>query len=403
MHKFSYRAVTTQGQKVKGKLVAASLPQAREELTGQGLWVVDISNVQDNIFTRDIEIGKPRVKTEQFQVFCRQLATMYRAGISLVQAVQIISEQTESKVLMKTLLEVAEEMRGGSQFSDAARKYPHIFSPVFINMVHAGEAAGNLDTMLERLAIFYEKERNTREKVKSAMIYPIIMMVMMVAVVIMMMIFIIPQFASTFTNMGIELPLPTRIVMAASNFTIHYWYLVILFCCLPYAIWKYIRTSELGRRRTDHLKLKIPVFGKLSHKQAIARFARTFSTLMGAAVPVIQSLNIVTHVVGNEALGKILQDVKESVVAGHSMAEPMKASGLFPPMVVQMLAIGERSGAIDSMLDKVADFYEADVDQMSNRLKALLEPLMIVILTAIVGVIVLAVMMPSFSMMQNML
>ncbi|MCR2806512.1 type II secretion system F family protein [Paenibacillus soyae] len=401
MPKYRYKAISADGKKSTGIVEANSLQRARESITEKGLWLTEIVDTNETTLYKEISFGGPTVKTDHFTIFCRQLATMYRAGVSLVEAVQILRDQTASKTLSKLLDSIAEEMRGGKQLSEAAAAYPSVFSPVFIYMVQAGEVAGNLDVMLERLAVFFEKERNTKEKVKSAMIYPAIMLVLMIIVVFFMMIFVIPQYAISFEGMGIELPLPTRIVMAVSEFIQGYWYVVIAMLFLPGVIWRYIRRTESGRRQLDYLVLKIPVFGTLWHKQAIARFSRTFSSLLGAAIPLMQGLTIVSNVVGNAAISSVITGMKEKVMGGDSMSEPLKQSKLFPPMVVQMMAIGERSGSVEDMLDKVADFYEADVDQMAERLKALLEPIMIVLLTGIVGVIVMAVMMPTFKMMES--
>jgi type IV pilus assembly protein PilC len=401
MPKYRYKAVTSSGKKSTGMLEANTMQRARETLSEKGLWVTDIFDTSKSLLYKDISFGGPRVKVNQFTVFCRQLATMYRAGVSLVESIQILSEQTDSKTLSKLLSAIAEEMRSGKQFSDSVSVYPTVFTPIFVSMVHAGEIAGNLDTMLDRLAVFYEKERNTREKVKSAMIYPAFMLVVMFFVVIFMMIFVIPQYVKSFAGMGIELPLPTRIVMGASEFMQSYWYIVIAAMFVPFLLWKLIRRTAASRQKVDYWLLKLPVFGTLWHKQAIARFSRTFSSLIAAAIPLIQGLTIVSNVVGNEAIGKVLTDIRERVLVGEAMSGPLKQSKLFPPMVVQMIAIGERSGAMEDMLDKVADFYENDVDQMADRLKALLEPLMILLLTGVVGAIVSAVMMPTFKMMQS--
>ncbi|WP_339203571.1 type II secretion system F family protein [Paenibacillus sp. FSL K6-3182] len=401
MPKYRYKAITSSGKKSIGILEANTMQRAREALNEKGLWVTDILDTNETTLYKDISFGGPRVKMDQFTVFCRQLATLYQAGISLVEAVQILSEQTDSKTLSKLLAAIAEEMRGGKQFSESVSAYPTVFSPIFVSMVQAGEVAGNLDTMLHRLAVFFEKERNTREKVKSAMVYPTVMLVMMVLVVIFMMLFVIPQYVTSFAGMGIELPLPTRIVMSVSEFMQNFWYIVIAAMFVPSLLWKFIRRTASGRQKLDFMLLKIPVFGTLWHKQAIARFSRTFSSLIAAAIPLMQGLSIVSNVVGNEAMGKVISDTREKVLSGETMSDTLKQSNLFPPMVVQMMAIGERSGSTEGMLDKVADFYESDVDQMADRLKALLEPLMIVLLTGVVGVIVMAVMMPTFKMMQS--
>ena len=402
MPKFRYKAVNATGKKMTGTIEAASEQIALDKLGEQQLWASSLKDMSRSLLYRDIEVGGPQVKTEHFTIFCRQLATMFRSGISLVEAVRILSEQSPGKPFRKILAEITAEMEGGTAFSVAVAAHPKIFTSVFVNMVRAGEAGGNLDEMLERLAIFFEKERATREKVKSAMVYPVIMMVIMVLVVTFMMLFVIPRYVESFAMMDIELPLPTVIIMGISSWMQTYWYALLLLLLLPVLLLRVIRGNERASRKLDYWKLKVPIFGKLWHKQAIARFSRTFSSLYVAAIPILPSLTIVSHVVGNAAIGKVITDIREEVRSGNSIAEPLQATWLFPPMVVQMIAVGERSGSLDTMLEKVADFYEADVDTLADRLKVLLEPLMIVALTGVVGLIVLAVLMPSFKMMQNM-
>lgn len=399
--KFHYKAVDAGGKPIAGVLEAASLPRAARQLKEDGLWVFSLVDRSQSILYREIELGGPRVKPEHFTAFCRQLATMYRAGISVVESTRILAEQAPAKAFRKVLLDLAEDMKGGTQLSVAATAYPTIFSPVFINMVRAGELTGNLDEMLERLAVFFEKERNTREKVKSAMVYPVIMLVLMLLVVTFMMIFVIPKYVESFASIGVELPLPTKIVIAVSEFMQHYWYLVLLLLASPFLAIKLIRRTEAGRRRLDRWKLRIPVFGTLWHKQAIARFSRTFSSLFAAAIPMLQGLGVVSQVLNNEAIGQLIMNMREQIRSGQPMSEYLRGNWLFPPMVVQMIEAGERSGALDSMLEKIADFYEADVEAMTDRLKSLLEPLMIVLLTGVVGLIVLAVLMPTFKVLEG--
>lgn len=398
---FRYRAINGLGRPKRGKLEAASSQLAAQQLREQGLWVTSLVNPADNPFTRDLSFGGPRVPHQHFVVFCRQLSTMYQAGVGMVEAVRVLSEQTESKPFRKVLREMAEEMKRGTQLSAAAASYPSVFTNIFVNMVRAGEATGNLDGMLNRLAIFYEKEHYTREKVKSAMIYPVVMSIIMIAVVIFMMIFVIPRYVDSFMSMGLELPLPTRIVIGASHLIQHYWYAAVVIPFLPYLIIKLVGRYDKGRYALDLARLKVPVFGKLWHKQALARFARTFSSLFAAAIPVMQAMSIVSGVVGNVAIGRLIEGSRESIKSGQPMAEPFSGSWLFPPMVVQMMAIGERTGALDTMLEKVADFYEADVDAMADRLKALLEPLMILVMAGVIGGIVLAILMPTFKMLEG--
>lgn len=405
MPKFSYKAVTTTGKTRSGVLESASVQQASEQLKEQGLWIMSLVDHNDSWLTKDfnLSIGTTKVKLEHFTIFCRQLATMYKAGISLLDSVVMLSDLTPAKSFRKVLSEVADVMRNGSQFSAAVSLHPKIFGPVFVNMVRAGEVGGNLDGMLERLAVFYEKEHNTRQKVKSAMVYPAFMAVLMVVVVIFMMIVVIPQFVSSFAAMNIELPLATRIVISMSEFVRGYWYIFPLIFILPKLVTTLIRQSASGREILDRIKLKIPVFGKLWHKQAIARFSRTFSSLFAAAIPLLESLTLVSQVVANEAIGNVILKLRDDIMRGESMSAPLSRSKLFPKMVVQMVTVGEQTGSLDTTLEKVADFYEADVDATADRLKALLEPIMILVIAGVVGVIVLAVMSPSFKMMQEMI
>ncbi|WP_409346901.1 type II secretion system F family protein [Paenibacillus sp. MBLB4367] len=401
MPKFRYRAVDDDGRVYKGVVDAQTFQVASDELRRKGLWITELFDQGTSLLHRDISFGEPRIKNEDFTIFCRQLATLYKAGVNMVEAVRVLGQQTSGKAFKKILLEISGDMQRGTQFSVAAAAYPTVFSSIFINMIRAGEASGNLDEMLNRLAIFYEKEYYTRQKVKSAMVYPAIMGIVTVIVIIILMNFVVPRLVGNFASMGLELPLPTRIVIAISAWMKAYWYVVIAELFVPPIVYKLIARTEKGKYRIDFIKLKIPVFGKLWQKQALSRFSRTFCSLFAAAIPMLQMMSIVSAVVGNEVMAKLIREAREGVRGGASITEPLRNSWLFPPMVVQMLAVGERTGALDTMLEKVADFYEADVDAMADRLKAMLEPLMIVVLAVIVGTIVLAVMLPSFKLMEN--
>lgn len=402
MPKFIYKAVDDYGHYFKGTLEAQTFQQAVEELKGKGLWVLHLMDRSQSLLHKELTLGGgPKVKNEEFTVFCRQLATLYKAGISLVEAVRVLGKQTQSKVFRKILTEISEEMQRGTQFSVAAANYPSVFTGIFVNMIRAGEASGNLDEMLTRVAVFYEKEYYTKQKVASAMVYPAIMGIVTVIVVIILMTFVVPRLVGNFQSMGLELPLPTKIVIAISAWMKANWYLVLLFLFIPPIVLNLVKKSKKGVYYLDYIKLKIPVFGKLWQKQSLARFSRTFCSLFAAAIPMLQMMTIVSSVVGNEVVAKLIRESREGIRAGSSIADPFQDSWLFPPMVVQMLQVGERTGALDTMLEKVADFYEADVDAMSDRLKALLEPIMILILAVIVGGIVLAVMLPSFKLMGN--
>ncbi|MEW9699794.1 type II secretion system F family protein [Paenibacillus sp. SI8] len=401
MSAFKYTAVDRSGAYLKGTLEAGNAQLAAEQLRSEGMWVVKLSDPGGSIWQKEIPLPGPKVTKEQFTLFCRQLATMYEVGINLVDAIEIISRQTSNKYLKRVLHDIAAEMKGGSSLSHAAAGHPEIFSNVFIYMIEAGEVGGNLDIMLQRIATMFEKEHTAREKVKSAMVYPAVMCVVIVLVVMFLMIFVVPQYIENFKNIGLELPLPTRIVIGISNFTVKYWYIILLASSALIILIARLRKTRQGKYLWDYYSLKVPVFGVLWHKQAMARFSRTLCSLHSAAVPLMQCLNLTSKVVGNEAIARVLLEGRDHVSGGRSMSEPLKGNPLFPPMITEMMSVGEETGTLDVMLEKVADFYEADVDMMADRLRSLIEPLIIVLMTGVVGIIVLAIMLPSFSMMDN--
>ncbi|KIL42464.1 type II secretion system protein [Gordoniibacillus kamchatkensis] len=402
MPRFRYVAVDAKGNYSRGRLDAPTLTLAMEEIKRRGLWIIDLFDPGESILYKEIHLGGPKVKSDHFVAFCRQLSTMYKSGIHIVEAVRILGEHSESKAFRKILRSIYEEMASGTPFSTAVAQYPDVFSDVFVNMVRAGEVSGKLDDMLNRLAFFHEKEHYTKEKVKSAMIYPAAVSVVTVIVVTILMTFVVPRFVSNFQAMDMELPLPTKIVIAISGWMKRFWYLLPVIVAGLALLLRWIRGTAKGAYYLDLAKLKMPVFGKLWHKRALSRFSRTFCSLFAASIPMPRIMTILSAVVSNEAMAKLIRESREAVSSGDSLAEPFKDSWLFPPMVVQMLAAGESSGEIDSMMEKVADYFENDVDTMADRLKSLLEPLMIVLLAGIVGLIVLAVMLPSFTMINNM-
>ncbi|NGP58003.1 type II secretion system F family protein [Paenibacillus thiaminolyticus] len=401
MATFQFKAVDEYGARRRGVVKAATKKQAAEQLQARNWWVTKLEDRKSHWLHRDITLGGPRVKVGEMTVFCRQLATMARAGIPLAESIRVLEGQTDNKSFSAVLHQVLDDLESGTSLSQAAERTPGVFSQMFVNMVKAGEASGKLDEMLERLAVFYEKEHQTREKVKSAMIYPIIMLVMTVVVVTVLMIFVIPKLVLSFTSMDIELPLPTRVVMAISGFMVQYSYLVIPgLVLLPFACMLLLKLPRM-QYPWDKAKLRFPILGKLQQKQALARFTRTFASLFSAAIPIVDTLTIAARVTGNEVYGRIIRAAREDVKSGRALSDTFEEHAWFPPMLVQMMGVGERTGNLDEMMEKVADFYERDVETMSDRLKSMLEPLMIVILAVIVGFIVLAVMLPSFKLMDN--
>ncbi len=340
-------------------------------------------------------LGKP--KDKDIVIFTRQFATMIDAGLPLVQALEILSQQTENKTLAKVIGEVKTDVESGSTFADALKKHPRIFSELYANMVAAGEAGGILDTILNRLAQYIEKAMKLKKKVKGAMIYPSVIMSVAVMVIVVIMVFVIPTFAKMFSQLGGVLPLPTRIVIAISNFLGGIGGLIILALIIGIVIsLSQFRRTEKGMTITDAILLKLPVFGILILKVAIAKFTRTLGTLVSSGVPILDSLDITAKTAGNKIIEKAVYEVKKGVSEGKTLAEPLTAAKVFPPMVTQMISVGESTGAVDNMLNKIADFYDDEVDNAVANLTALMEPMIMVFLGVTIGFIVVSMYLPIF-------
>jgi type IV pilus assembly protein PilC len=397
---FAYEAVSESGKKQKGVLRAQSKQAAISELRGKGLVIRSIQEKRATMMDREIHIGRA-VKLEDFVLFCRQFATLIRSGIQIDQALSILEDQTSAKKLKAALGDVSDQVRSGHALSKSMGEHPRIFPEMFINMVASGEAGGNLDDVLERMADHYEKEHKTLQKVKSAMTYPIIVMIIAVIVVIFLLVKIVPTFADMFKEQGAELPWITRFVMGSSHAVASYWWLFLAGVFGLVFLYRVIMANERGRYWIDGIKFRLPIFGIILKKAAVARLARTMSSLFVSAVPVLQILDVTEKVVGNAVLAKVLRESKTSLQQGKLLSDPFSKSALFPKMVVQMLVVGEETGQVDKMLAKIADFYEADVDQSVDRLKAVVEPLMLLIVSTLVGIIVAAIMTPMFKMYDN--
>ncbi|WKA52445.1 type II secretion system F family protein [Planococcus liqunii] len=383
-----------------GVIVADNRRSAVEKLRDEGVRVIDIREVPTSTLQKDISFGAP-VKRDQFIMFLRQFSTLMRAGVTIVDAVKILSQQVESKALRKTLSEINEELRKGNPLSSSLAKYPKIFEPLTINLVRAGELSGTIDESLDRLATHYDKAYQTRQKVISAMSYPVIVGVLAIGVIIFLLSSIVPMFAEMFEGMGNELPLLTQVVMGASDFVKVYWYLIVLAALLfAGAIWL-MKRNEKGTLILDTIMLRIPIFGKMLKKSALARMTRTLSSLFSSSVPILQAMTMTEKVVGNAVMSKVILASRDSLERGGSLTEPMKNHWAFPPLIPHMISIGEQTGSLDHMLAKVAEFYEKEVEAETDRLKALIEPLMIVVLAALVGTIILSIMLPMFDMFQN--
>ncbi|QDQ01894.1 type II secretion system F family protein [Lysinibacillus fusiformis] len=398
---FRYNGRTRTGAQKKGTIEAPNKKIAIEKLRAQGINARDIQE-SNSILHKDIAFGT-KVKHQDFVIYCRQYATLIRAGVSVVEATHILGEQTRSKPLKRALMQVEEDIRSGTSFSDASAKHPKVFPVLFINMMRAGEATGNIDDTLDRLAGTLEKQYNIKKKIQSAMTYPAVLSVLTLVVGMFLMVFIVPTFMDAFKDMDLEMPLITIIVVGISDWLIEFWYIVILALLVLVLGFNFLyKNNKEFHYTVNVMMLRMPVFGQLLQKDVIARMTRTLATLFSSSVPILQALTIVEKVAGNPVIGKVMLEARDNLEKGGTLSEPLEKSWLFPPLVTQMTSIGERTGSLDYMLEKIADFYEDEVDRAVDTLKSLVEPLMIVVLALVVGVIVAAIFLPMFELYENM-
>jgi type IV pilus assembly protein PilC len=392
---FMWEGRTRGGVVHKGEIEADTRETAIATLRQQHIIVTTIKSKPKDLTLPGF--GR-KVSEKDLVLFTRQFSTMIDAGLPLVQCLDILSKQTENKAFAKTIVEIKNEVEGGATFADALRKYPKIFDDLYVNLVAAGEIGGVLDTTFARLAGYIEKARSLKGKVKSAMIYPAAIVFVAVSVIIFLMIFVIPVFAQMFLDFGGTLPWPTQLVIWLSYFVKNYiLFSIPVFIAAVFVFKQYYRT-ESGKRLVHRTLLKTPVFGPLLQKAAIARFSRTLSTLMGSGVPIIDSLDITARTAGNKVLEDAVLASIGGIKEGQTLATPLAKHRVFPPMVVQMVEIGDVTGELDSMLSKLADFYEEEVDRAVEALTALLEPMMMVFLGTVLGFIIVAMYLPIFKM-----
>jgi type IV pilus assembly protein PilC len=399
---FAYRVRTKEGRVVSGKMEADGEAAVATRLRGQGLIPIQISKEAKLNTKTEINIIPKKVKLKDVAIFARQFATMIDSGLSLLRALNILAEQTENPTLAKAISAVRDDVERGSSLSAAMSKHPKSFANLFVSMVRAGESGGQLDTVLLKVAENYEADYKLRAKVKSAMTYPVVVAGISVLLVAVMLLFVVPTFAEMFSQLGGELPLPTKVLLIMSQQAKILVPLFIVSLVGGIVAYKKTRASNANLRlKYDTIKLKIPVFGDLFQKVAVSRFARTLALLLRSGVPVLQALDIVADTTGNEVLSRAAGAVKDSVRGGESMSAPLGKHAVFPPMVVQMIAVGEDTGALDAMLDKIADFYDQEVEATTEALTSLIEPMMIAILGGIVGSMIVALYMPMFSIFER--
>ena len=394
---FQYAVRDRTGKIVNGKIDAESPAVVAQKLSSMGYAPVSISQSNAGL-NREINLPalRAKVKLKDLAIFSRQFATMINSGLSLLRALSILENQTDNKELAKILTLVRADVETGSALSTSLGKHPKVFPPLMVNMTRAGEVGGFLDQVLLQVAENYEAEVKLRGKVKSAMTYPIVVLVMAMLAVTGMLLFIVPIFAKMFEGLGGELPGPTRLLMYISGLLKATAPLLVVAIVASLAVWQRVKHQERVRNVVDPLKLRIPVFGSLFQRIALARFARNLGTMTRSGVPILQSLDIVADTTGNVVLGRAVRDVQDSVRSGESLAKPLEKHSVFPPMVVQMMAVGEDTGALDTMLMKISEFYDQEVEATTESLTALIEPLMIAGLGSVVGAMIIAMYMPIF-------
>ena len=390
-------AQTKKGRKLKGEIDAATEAIALSQLKKRNFTVKRLKLKPKDIF-ENIAFLKPKVTNKDLVVFTRQFSTMIDAGLPLVQGLTILAEQSENPTFKAILKEITKDVEGGSTLAEAMKKHPKIFDSLFVNLVAAGEVGGILDTILRRLAQFIEKAEKLKGQIKGAMTYPIVVMAIAILVIAVILVFVIPVFEDMFKSFGSALPGPTQIVVNMSRFlkgNIH-WVLIALGAMI-YGFKRY-RDTTSGRKQTDTLFLKLPIFGNLLKKTAVARFTRTLGTMISSGVPILDALEIVAKTAGNVVIEEIIYEVRGSIAEGQTIAEPLSENDIFPGMVIQMIAVGEATGALDSMLEKIADFYDDEVDAAVAALTSMLEPLLMLFLGGSIGGLVIAMYLPIFGM-----
>ena len=396
---FKYRAATNTGQIVEGVHDASSENEVIEMLKSSNFMPIAIEKTSTSGSSRTISFK--RITKKDLSLFCRQFYTMLNSGVSIVRSLDILEKQSENKALKQAIAEVYGDVQKGVPLSEAMMKNDKVFPSMLVNMVGAGEASGSLDTVMDRMANHYEKDFKIENKIKSAMGYPIILSIVASTVVIFLLLVVMPTFVSMFEGSGIELPWPTRILLSISDAIKKFWYIYILVISSILFIIRYFGKTPDGALLYDTLKLKIPVMKTTIIKISTSRFTRTLATLISSGISLIQGIDIVSRVIGNELVSLRLQDVKEDVRRGIPLSRAVRDTRIFPPMVDSMIKIGEESGALDDLLNKSADFYDEEVETALQQMTDIIQPLMIVVMALVVGFIVIAMTMPMFDMVQT--
>ena len=405
MSVYEYIALDEKGRERKGFVDASGLAAARQQLREQGVYPVEISQAvqkKESALSSVLEINLwQKIPAKEIAVFTRQLSTLLGAGIPLVPSFNVLQGQTKNPQLKKILTQIRADLAEGKSLTASMENFSRVFEPFYINMVRAGEASGTINLVLERLADFSENQQTVMSKIRSALAYPIIMFFVGSLVIFLLMTFVVPQITEIFSDMHQTLPVITIILIGISNFLKVFWWLILILIGAAVGVFKYVTNgTEAGRRWWDSVRLKTPVFGAINMKIAIARFSRTLATLLQSGVPLLQAMDIVRNVVNNVFVGETIKKAAKEVEEGQSLAAPLAQSGLFPPMVTEMIAVGEQSGSLEKMLNRVASSYETEAQADILVMTSLLEPVMILVMGLVVGFIVVSILLPIFEMNQ---
>ncbi|MFP4255634.1 MAG: type II secretion system F family protein [Desulfobacterales bacterium] len=397
---FQWEGKDRSNQVKKGEIEAATEQEARRILARQRINPTKVKKKPKDLF-ENVSFLQPKVKEQDIIVFCRQFSTMIDAGLPIIQCLDILQSQQENPTFKKMLKDIKESVESGKTLAESLKKYPNHFDDLFVNMVAAGEAGGILDVILRRLSTYMEKAARLKSQVKGAMTYPLVTILIAIAVVAVILVFVIPVFQEMFADFGQTLPAPTRMVIGMSEFVKgNILWIIIGVALLIFAFRRFYKT-EKGRETIDGLTLKLPVVGILVRKVAVAKFTRTMGTMLASGVAILEALDIVARTAGNKSIEKAIYKVRAGIAEGQTIADPLSETGVFPPMVCQMIAVGESTGAIDAMLEKIADFYEEEVDQAVENLTSMIEPFMLVFLGVVIGGLVVSMYLPVFQMAQG--
>jgi type IV pilus assembly protein PilC len=397
---YQYKVRDRGGNLVTGTLVADSELLVLQRLREMGYTPLEVGKEKKGL-NLEINVKKKKVKLKDLSIFSRQFATMINSGLPILRALSILADQTSNSLLAETLTACRMDVEQGASLSGAMQKHPKVFNDLYISMVKSGETGGSLDNTLLSLAATLEREVHLRGKIKSAMTYPVAVVALVVLIMSAMLLFVVPQFESIYAELGGSLPMPTQVLLTMSQLMQKYWYMVVLIAIGARFAFRRYKKTDNGREVLDRFKLRVPVFGALFHKTAISRFASTSAMLLKSGVPILQALDIVTDTVNNRVIAHAVHDVQTSVREGESMAKPLSRHAVFPPMVVQMIAVGEETGQVDIMLEKVAQFYDQEVEASVDALTSLIEPLLIAVIGGCVGAAVVALYMPMFNIIQQ--